>query len=138
MAVEIDVVYEGNLGCRATHGPSGAVIMTSPPVDNGGDGSKFSPTDLVGAALGCCLLTIMALWATNRGIELKGTTAHVEKNMATEGPRRIKYLPVTVRVPLDLDEKSRTSLEAAARACPVHKSLGEDVDAPIEFIWNAQ
>jgi uncharacterized OsmC-like protein len=39
------------LNCELTHEPSGAVISTTPPKDNGGDGSSFSPIDLVGAAL---------------------------------------------------------------------------------------
>ena len=51
MAVEINLVYEGQLHCVATHGPSGATLATDAPVDNHGKGEAFSPTDLVAAAL---------------------------------------------------------------------------------------
>ena len=52
MAVEITGKYIGHLKTELTHGPSGTVIRTAAPVDNQGDGSSFSPTDLAAASLG--------------------------------------------------------------------------------------
>jgi uncharacterized OsmC-like protein len=43
--------YEGNLCCRAEHGPSGMLLLTDAPVDNQVKGEGFSPTDLVDTAL---------------------------------------------------------------------------------------
>jgi putative redox protein len=36
--VEMEAVYEGDLHCRLTHGPSGQVIATDAPVDHQGRG----------------------------------------------------------------------------------------------------
>jgi len=136
MAVEIDLVYEGELYCGATHGPSGAQLRTAAPVDNGGKGDQFSPTDLVATALGTCMLTIMGIVAQRTGLDLAGTTVKVVKEMTAVPVRRIGRLGVTITLPagLALSEKDRTLLENAAEACPVKKSLHPDVVVDTEFI----
>lgn len=133
--VEVTATYEGNLRCRAVHGPSGSVILTDAPKDNHGKGEAFSPTDLVAAALPCCIMTIIGIVAQRHGLAVEGMTAVTRKEMATEGLRRIRGLRTVVTVPLPADHPQRELLENAARTCPVHRSLGADVDAPIEFRW---
>ncbi len=141
MSVNIDIVYDGKLFCTLKHGPSGAVIETEAPRDNGGQGTKFSPTDLVGAALGSCILTIMGLAAQRQNLDLAGTQVHVEKEMATQPVRRIGGLKTVVRVPAQkaagISAEDRRRIEAAARQCPVHRSLHPEIHAPIEFVWQA-
>jgi len=135
--VEVTVRYEGNLRCSATHGPSGAVIVTDAPVDNHGKGEAFSPTDLLAAALPACMMTIMGIVAQRHAIPLEGMTATTRKEMSSEGPRRIRRLVTTIHVPLRVDHPHREALERAAHTCPVHKSLGADLDLPVEFVWTA-
>lgn len=55
----------GNLKTLATHLRSGKVIITDAPVDNQGEGSEFSPTDIAAAALASCILTVMGIIARN-------------------------------------------------------------------------
>lgn len=133
--VEIHIAYEGQLHCRATHGPSGSVLMTDAPLDNGGKGEAFSPTDLVATALGTCMLTIMGLVAQRHHLDLVGTTVRVTKEMAAVPFRRIARLAVEIHVPAVLGEEDRRRLENAAHTCPVHRSLHPDVQAPIVFRW---
>ena len=68
MAVEITGRYAGGLKVDLRHGPSGAEIRTAAPVDNNGDGSSFSPTDLLAASLGTCMVTVMGIYAQKNGI----------------------------------------------------------------------
>ena len=136
--VEIQIAYEGQLHCTATHCPSGTRLTTDAPKDNMGRGESFSPTDLVATALGTCILTTMAIVAQRKGLELSGATARVTKEMATAPSRRIARLTVEIVVPQDVSEEDRARLEYAAHACPVHKSLHEDVEIPVTFRWEGE
>jgi putative redox protein len=139
MAVEMTVVYEGGLRCRATHGPSRVELLTDAPVDNHGKGESFSPTDLVGTALGACILTTMAIVAERNQLDLTGSTVKVIKEMVTQPVRRIGALKVSLVVPADksakLSETDREKLKHAAEHCPVHRSLHPDVAAPIDVVF---
>jgi putative redox protein len=134
MAVEMTGRYVGNLKTELTHGPSGTVIRTAAPVDNQGDGSSFSPTDLAAASLGACMLTLIAIVGERDGIDLTGLSFRLEKHMASN-PRRIGSVPVTVTMPAGLTPEQREKLERAALTCPVHKSLSEDVQKDVRFIY---
>lgn len=133
--VSIQVEYQGDLHCKATHGPSGVELATDAPKDNQGRGEGFSPTDLVATALGSCMLTIMGIAARTQGINISGATATVEKEMTTAPPRRIARLTVRIHVPHAPSATDREKLERAAHTCPVHKSLHPEIEIPIEFTW---
>lgn len=120
------------LSSLLTHGPSGSQISTTPPADNGGTGDRFSPTDLVAAALGACAVTTMALVAQREGLTLpSGARAEILKEM-TPPPRRIASLSVVIEMP-PVKDGERARLEQIARECPVAKSLHPDVKIPMEF-----
>jgi putative redox protein len=133
--VNIEIEYQGDLHCKATHGPSGTELSTDAPRDNQGRGESFSPTDLVATALGSCMLTIMGIAARTQNIDISGATAEVGKEMTATQPRRIQRLTVKIHVPHPLGDADKEKLERAARACPVHKSLHPDVEMPLEFVW---
>lgn len=137
MSVEVNVVYEGQLRCKATHGPSGSELQTDAPLDNQGKGELFSPTDLVGTALGTCMLTIMGIVAQRNKYPIEGSTVNVVKEMLTGPDRRIKKLTVTFRIKngAKLSEDDRKKLTAAAATCPVHRSIHPDVEIPIQYVW---
>jgi putative redox protein len=133
--VEMDMTYEGNLRCKATHGPSQTTLLTDAPVDNMGRGESFSPTDLVATALGTCMLTTMAINAQRLSIDLTGASARVQKEMTAQPTRRIGQLTVEITVPTDLSVEDQRRMKAAAMACPVHRSLHPDVKIPVTFLW---
>lgn len=133
--VVITVDYEGELHCKAVHGPSKIELVTDAPADNCGRGEAFSPTDLAATALGTCILTTMAIAARNRDVDLAGSSARVEKEMTADAPRRIARLGVRVEIPLPPDHPERKVLEAAGMGCPVHRSLHPDVVKDVTFSW---
>jgi uncharacterized OsmC-like protein len=127
--------YEGQLRTEATHVASGTVIQTDAPVDNHGRGEAFSPTDLVGTALGTCILTTMAIVAERHQIDLKGSTVQVKKIMSQDAPRRIAQLDVDLQLPASLSESNRALLERVAHTCPVALSLNPEIRQEIQFSY---
>ncbi len=133
--VTINIEYQGDLHCRAVHGPSGTALNTDAPADNHGKAESFSPTDLVATALGTCVLSVMGIKAAALGLDISGATATVEKEMASVPARRIKSLAVHIHVPHAMSADNIRKLEAAGLTCPVHKAFHPDVEAPIRFTW---
>ncbi len=130
------IVYNGALRCESIHLKSNTAIETDAPTDNRGKGERFSPTDLTATSLGLCVLTTMAIKATDMGIELQGAKADVLKVMSSEPPRRIIKVVVAIALPaLHLSEKDRTILEATGNACPVARSLHPDIEQDISYMW---
>ena len=138
MAVEINIVYEGELRCSAQHGPSCVVLKTDAPVDNQGKGESFSPTDLVATALGSCMMTIMGIVARRHAYPIEGTTVRVLKEMVQEPVRRIGRLTVEIHVAngSQLKETDRKILQQSAHTCPVLKSLHPDIQVSVTFHWD--
>jgi putative redox protein len=131
------ILYEGNLRCSALHIQSQTGIETDAPTDNRGKGERFSPTDLVCTALATCMITTMAMKATDMNIELKGTSIEMKKHMISD-PRRIGKIDVALLFPetLQLSEKDKTILERIGDNCPVIKSLHPDVELNITYKWS--
>ena len=138
MSVQIEIAYSGDLRCTATHGPSSQTLVTDAPVDNHGKGESFSPTDLVATALGTCMLTVMGILAQRHGVDLRGTTVSVTKEMTSVPPRRIAKLKCVIRLSLPAEHPQRAALERAALTCPVHHSLHPEVEKPVEFLWESE
>jgi putative redox protein len=135
MAVEIHGEYDGRLKMTLTHGPSSAELRTAAPKDNQGDGSSFSPTDLLAASLGSCMVTTMAIVAQREGIPFDGARFALEKHMASD-PRRVSRLPVRIHLPAALAAEQRQRLESIARACPVARSLSPEVEQNVAFVYD--
>ena len=120
--------YLGQLRTENTHKGSGQQIITDAPVDNNGKGEAFSPTDLVCAALGSCMVTIMGILANRENIDLSELSWSVTKHMAAN-PRRISKIEVEMNWPgaQNYDASTHRKVKKAARTCPVALSLHPDV-----------
>lgn len=135
MGVIIDGLYTGKKKVRLTHEPSGAQLITDAPKDNQGEGSSFSPTDMVAAALGSCMMTIIGIVGERNGVNLAGMRMRVEKEMRAE-PRRIGSLTLAIHMPQDVPVEQRQKFERAARTCPVEQSLHPDVNVDVKFFYD--
>lgn len=121
------VEYMGELRTKCTHLQSGTEIFTDAPVDNNGKGQAFSPTDLVATAYASCMMTIIGIYCQQHGLNFTHATAEVTKGMASS-PRRISEIVVE----MDLsgngwNEGEQEKVMRASKACPVAKSVHEEI-----------
>lgn len=123
MGVKISGKFQGGLSMKLTHELSGTTLITDPPRDNGGEGTSFSPTDLVATGLGSCMMSVMAIAAKKEGWDLTGMSCAVEKHMSVDLPRRITGLDVQIDLPAGLAPDVRARLEVIGNTCPVIQSL---------------
>lgn len=130
--VRIDATYDGNLRCTATHGPSGKQLITDAPVDNMGKGESFSPTDLLATSMLTCIMTIVAIRADSKKVDVAGMTGSVEKTMAS-GPRRVAKLEVVINLPSELNMEDRAWLITEGCNCPVCVSVSESMEVDVTF-----
>lgn len=134
----IETEYAGSLRTLALHVASGSRIITDAPTDNHGRGEAFSPTDLVCAALGSCMLTIMGIKADQHALDLTGTRVTITKEMTSNGPRRIRRITLDFTPPpaaASFTARDREVLERAATTCPVALSLHPEVEQVVRFGW---
>jgi putative redox protein len=125
--------YLGNLRTQATHVLSGNALLTDAPLDNNGKGEAFSPTDLVCAALGSCMVTIMGIVAERENVPLEGLSWEVTKIMQSE-PRKIQEIQIAFRWSgAPFTPSMSQKLKNAARTCPVALSLDPAVTQTITF-----
>jgi putative redox protein len=131
----IRTTYSGKLRTQSLHIKSGETIITDAPPDNHGLGQAFSPTDLMSASLGSCMLTLMGIAARTHQIEMDNTEIRITKIMAAN-PRRVAEIVIDFEFPeINYTEKQKTILENAARTCPVALSLHPELKQTLNFHW---
>jgi uncharacterized OsmC-like protein len=130
----IETTYLGELRTEPVHVQSGTHIITDAPLDNQGKGEAFSPTDLLAASLGSCMLTIMGIAARTHQIDIDGTKCSITKIMAAN-PRRVAEIVIDLKLPNTYNDKEKAILEHAALTCPVYLSLHPDLKKTVSFEW---
>lgn len=132
----IEINYQGQLRTLSQHLASGAQIITDAPLDNKGKGEAFSPTDLLCASLGCCMLTIMGIAAETHQINIEGTKIRITKIMAAN-PRRVSEIQVEIIMAARAyPGHQKDILERAAKTCPVALSLHPDIYQNVTFLFS--
>ena len=128
------VKYIGDLRTECTHLSSGVAIVTDAPVDNKGKGSSFSPTDLLATSFASCMLTIIGIHCEVQNLNFEKGEASIKKIMASN-PRRIGCLEIELNLSgNNWDEKTAQKIIQIGKACPVAKTLGENIEIKYTFI----
>lgn len=129
----VETKYLGGLRTESTHLKSGNTFQTDAPIDNNGKGETFSPTDSVAAALGACMMTVMAIAGEKQGIDMSGMKLSTQKVMSAE-PRRIAALKVDFFWEnCLLSEDQKKWIKEIGVNCPVALSLDKELRQEINF-----
>lgn len=131
MSTQMISTLLGDGQVSTTHEATGSTIVTDLPLDNGGKGRTFSPTDLLGASLTSCILTIMEGMAAKENLSIVGTKLNIEKVMGGP-PRRVSELNGLITFPPHLTRVEKDKLLLAIKACPVHRSLSSELNVTIK------
>jgi uncharacterized OsmC-like protein len=125
--------YLGQLRTEAEHVQSSNKIITDAPVDNHGKGEAFSPTDLLSASLGSCMMTVMGIAAQTHQIKYEDISCKVTKIMVPN-PRRVGEIVVEFNMGAhQFTEKEKSILVHTAKTCPVTLSLHPDLKQTLSF-----
>jgi len=125
--------YQGRLRTSIMHQGSGDTLLTDAPKDNKGQGETFSPTDLVAAALGSCIATIMGIEADKMNIDLNALTWETTKEMQTH-PRTIGKIKVHFSWKnCEISFEQRILLKNKGLSCPVTLALSPNIIQEITF-----
>ena len=131
----IQTLYLGDLRTEITHVQSGNRVITDAPTDNNGKGEYISPTDMVAAALGSCMLTLMGIAARRLEIDLKGTRVEIQKVMAAD--RAASPRSGSISTCRAITATKTRNPAGAAETCPVGKSLHPDIRQAVTWHYGS-
>ncbi|BAX80249.1 OsmC family protein [Labilibaculum antarcticum] len=133
--ITIKSKYLGDLRTECVHLQSGNKIFTDAPTDNQGKGEAFSPTDLLAASLGTCIMTIMGIVARDNNIDITGTELDITKIMASD-PRRVSEVIVEFNFPnRNYTAEEKKIIESVAGTSPVPLSVHTQMTQSIKLNW---
>jgi uncharacterized OsmC-like protein len=128
------IQYQGDLKVSCTHLHSETLIESAAPVDNAGDGSSFSPTDLLATSLAACAVITLAIKARANKLDIGKPQATVTKVM-TNNPRRVAEVAIELTFDKDFDEKDKNFIQETIENCPVALSLNSSLKQTFNFMF---
>lgn len=126
------IIYLGDLRCESEHLQSGTKIFTDAPTDNHGKGEVFSPTDLCATSLAQCMLTTIAILGKDKGINIEGSYAELQKIMNPK-PRKIAEIVCDLYFHGSFSDEEKAFIENTAMNCPVALTLSPEVKKCVTF-----
>ena len=131
------ITYLGDLRCESEHLQSGTRVFTDAPTDNHGKGEVFSPTDLCATSLAQCMLTTIAILGKDKGINIEGSYAELQKTMNPK-PRKIAEIVCDLYFPGSFSDEEKVFIENTAMNCPVALTLSAEVKKSVTFNYPDQ
>lgn len=116
MVVQWNKNFQTSVSCR------GLSITVDQPKEDGGDNAGLSPTELLVASLGTCIIYYSVVFLKRRKVPCTGLKVVLDWEYA-ETPRRIGKIKASISLNEKLDEKQKKGLLKIAQSCTVHNTL---------------
>jgi uncharacterized OsmC-like protein len=107
------------------------VLRVDQPVDDGGEDTAPTPTELFVASLASCVAFYVRRFLARHGLPTDGLSVTAEFNMAAR-PTRVGDINLRVQIPEEVPDERRDALLAVASHCTVHNSLEQPPQVSIE------
>lgn len=109
--------------------PSGNVLITDEPFENGGKNVGFNPKELLVAALSACTSATLRMYSERKGWdipEIKVETELTELDGVSTFSRKLQFEGTVT-------DEQKKRLITIANACPVHKVLSSKIEFRTEI-----
>ena len=103
----------------------GHQVRVDQPLDEGGDDTAPTPTELFVASLGLCVAFYAGRFLDRHGVDRTGLAVDVASRMAEDRPARVGQIVVTVTPPHAMPSERLPAFLAVAKGCTVHHSLAQ-------------
>jgi uncharacterized OsmC-like protein len=132
----LHINYDDHLKTTTVKGDNGQSVTTD-ATKFGHDQGQMSPTDMLAAALGSCVLSTIGYQAEQIDIEIDEMTAKIDKVMGDGKPRRVGHITLDIDITVngEVSDRHREMLINAGGNCPVHHSLHDEttVEMTVNF-----
>lgn len=126
---EIRVGYQG--GDRFEIEVRGHRILVDQPVQDGGEDSAPTPTELFAASLASCVAHYARRYLARHGLPTEGLAVNARFAMAEDRPARVGRIHVQLDLPAGVPGERRAALLAVASHCTVHNTLENPPDVTV-------
>jgi len=130
---DIQTTYDAAQHCTSLKLSRGRAVSTDCPYT--GKGEEFSPTNLVEAALGSCMLISMGTLAMRNEFDLTDTRIDVSISSTDKPVMRFESIDIVVTMPRSFSAADRTRLERAAEGCPIKHSFAPDISITVRHVY---
>ena len=130
---DVQTTYDSLQHCTALKESRAKTVSMDCPYT--GKGEEFSPTNLVEASLGGCMLIAMGTIAMRHELDLSGARIDVSISATDKPVMRFSEVDIEVNMPAGLSERQRAMLERAADGCPIKHSFGSDIPVRVKFSY---
>lgn len=110
----------------------GHEIAVDQPLDNNGEDTAPTPTELLVAALGTCVGLYANSFLRRHEVDTSGLSLEVIWEKATN-PDRISAFSIKLHVPAGVPEKLRLPLLRVAKSCYVHNTMANHPAVEVEL-----